>query len=202
MHIFEIHRYKKLSKKESPFRHFITDLFKEKVRSNITFCCICLLCYICKIHFQIKNSGLPENHEEFLKELQHRFGIELKEEDVTYNRAMQLIAKLTMNSFYGKFGQRNDRMQTAFIDNIGDLNKLLDNKTLEISTMNLINNKIVVCSYRRTSTVDNEELSFQNAFIASIVTANARCLLYKNMAHLQERLLYVDTGKIFTVCHS
>lgn len=65
-------------------------------------------------------SGWPERvHTEedavkYMEEYALREGIQLERENITKNPALRSIAKLLLNSFWGKFGQRLSMQQTFF----------------------------------------------------------------------------------------
>ena len=50
----------------------------------------------------------------YLEEYALREGIQLDRENITKNPALRSIAKLLLNSFWGKFGQRHNMSQTSF----------------------------------------------------------------------------------------
>ena len=116
------------------------------------------------------------------------------------NSGLRSIAKLILNSLWGKFGQRPDMPTTEYIqptqinkwwkliglDETGDISI----KTDEITGDNLF-----------VRYVDNREekkhsLFKSNIGLAAAVTGNASMRLYKEMRLLGERVLYHDTDSI------
>lgn len=52
----------------------------------------------------------------YIKQYFDKEGILLEYDNIKENPGLRLIAKLTLNSFWGKFGQRSNLTQTTYID--------------------------------------------------------------------------------------
>ena len=82
---------------------------------------------------QIKQqaSGWPErcksesDKASYLAEYERDEGIKLQREKIEKNAGLRAVAKLCLNSFWGKFGQRNNLKQTEIVKTREALIKLL-----------------------------------------------------------------------------
>jgi len=57
----------------------------------------------------------PEDEERYIKSFWESEGIRLDKEAIKYNTAKRGLAKLCLNSMWGKLTERNNRTQTKFI---------------------------------------------------------------------------------------
>lgn len=116
------------------------------------------------------------------------------------NPGLRAIAKLILNSLWGKFGQRPDMIQTKYIgpDNVKEWYKLIqlsDKKLIDIKADELTGCYLFV-RYLDNREECNNTLYKTNIAIASAVTANAGMRLYKELSKLGKRVLYHDTDSI------
>lgn len=98
-----------------------------------------------------------------------------------------IIAKLLLNSCYGKFGQRTDREQIVFDDGSEGLKPFGRDNILSVGTKKY-----------RLMLKDVELDCFSNVAIASFVTAYARIHMHKLYLKCGDSLYYTDTDSIFT----
>ena len=70
-----------------------------------------------------------KDFDDFKKEVKEHLGIDLG--DIKYNAGMRQIAKLCLNSLWGKFGQRINLTQTEYVTEPKDFYKILLNETHE-----------------------------------------------------------------------
>ena len=126
-----------------------------------------------------------------------------------YNKShpMNLIAKLLMNSLYGRFGMDYSLEQTSIVNNI-EINDLLNNNNISRSfNKNIIdieplgkNNFIVT---QECNNINDKISSLNhhhniNVGVAAAVTALARVFMSKFKNNPLFKLFYTDTDSIFT----
>lgn len=117
------------------------------------------------------------------------------------NPCRRVIAKILLNSLWGKFGEseKYDDTKTVY-DNV-ELLKLINDTTFEDFDVVFINEKCVVMSYKRKA----ENLQAKKSVsieIASYTTALARVKLYRSMDTIinnGNKILYCDTDSILFV---
>ena len=114
------------------------------------------------------------------------------------NSGLYALAKMMLNSLWGKFGQRDEQQDSRIYTNeqswysaVANLNS---GKLSSLITHEINNDYIFATS---TST-DNEQLHLDttDVFMAAFVTANARCRLYAALSLLTDRVLYHDTDSV------
>ena len=136
-----------------------------------------------------------EQRESYLTQYREREHIEHDRDLVTSNPGRKATAKLMLNSFWGKFGERENKPTTAVIPSPADLYRLLCNPLLEVSNLRLCTDDIMEAVY--TSRTEDAHPSVKtNIFVAAFTTCWARLKLYSYLDLLGERVLYYDTDSV------
>ena len=66
-----------------------------------------------------------EKKDDFIERFEEREGIRLEKEKVTPNPGLKATAKLMLNSFWGKFGERTNKPKTEQVKQPAQLYRLL-----------------------------------------------------------------------------
>lgn len=114
---------------------------------------------------------------------------------VIHNPGLRFLSKLMLNSFWGKFGQREDLSQIELVTNYDDLIKMLINPDIVLESFVIINEYALLVSYK-THSLAQVPLNTVNVSIAAYTTAGARLELLKYLQNLDDRILYFDTDSI------
>ena len=141
------------------------------------------------------------DQENFIKQCEKKNGIKLDPEKVEKNAGLRQLAKLMLNSFWGKFAQRENMPKTTYC-NPEEWFKMFNDETLEISEADLVGTgnmekMMVKYRYKEEFIVPNDKV---NVAIASYVTSYARLHLYRYLEALQQRVLYFDTDSVIYLC--
>ena len=123
------------------------------------------------------------------------FNFEIKPEDTCENPGLRQIAKLCLNSLWGKFGQNPELDTYEFFDDTATLLKKIRSKDdigVKLSTEVIHENCIEL---RYTEDTDKiQQSDYISEITASFTTANARMRLYKILEWLDpSQIIYVDT---------
>ncbi|XP_055342549.1 uncharacterized protein LOC129591055 [Paramacrobiotus metropolitanus] len=149
-------------------------------------------------------SGYPSNchtNEEkdfYVKEFLGKENIQLDKDNIAKNDALRALCKLMLNSFWGKFGQQEDRSNTAMVEKKEVFHDFLFSNKYEVAGFDLVTDEVMAVQYRskKDYIVTNKKT---NVVIAAFTTAYARLHLLKFMEMVGDRLLYHDTDSIFYV---
>jgi len=134
--------------------------------------------------------------------LQDLCDINVSPDDFTNSPAERTIAKLIMNSFYGKWGQRSTWSEIHNYCCEKDIQKCLKvicDSTIDIQYAEAVshNNKTyVVIEYEKKNAVSRGDSS-KNDHIAAFITAYGRIMLNRLVQELGENVLYTDTDSAF-----
>ncbi|XP_062621649.1 uncharacterized protein LOC134283217 [Saccostrea cucullata] len=150
-----------------------------------------------------ESSGFPsgcislEDKLEYIRQYEENEGIQLEYHNVKKNPGLRCLAKLCLNSFWGKFGQRLLMRQSEFIheSEAEKFFKLLSDVRKNVNNFHIISNDTVQLEWIEDPLfpgVDNKT----NIFLASFTTMWARLKLYSVLDILGEDVLYFDTDSI------
>uniref|UniRef100_A0A183C7T1 DNA-directed DNA polymerase n=1 Tax=Globodera pallida TaxID=36090 RepID=A0A183C7T1_GLOPA len=132
--------------------------------------------------------------------------VRLNPDRIKYNAGLRYVAKLCLNSLWGRFALRNRLTKTEIIDNHADLAKLLNDDKIEISSIDQLTEKFwMVCYKAKDEHVVEHDTS--NVALALWTTSAARIHLLDSLqkvsraadgtARKDTRVLYMDTDSIF-----
>ena len=175
VHIEQVYHFKEQS--TQLFSAFMKDLYKIKLLA----------------------SGDPRDVDidQFIKDVLEKEKIDLNGCKFERNQGLRYIAKILLNSFWGRFALRENQPLFKFITSVEELYSFISNANFEVKSLRPITENVIGVSYL----LKNKELvdisNERNIFIAAITTAWARIELYKHADKLstntETQLYYVDT---------
>ncbi|XP_028519091.1 uncharacterized protein LOC110252733 [Exaiptasia diaphana] len=154
------------------------------------------------LKLKMEASGWPsrcqtdQEKQEFLKEVQQRENLKLDPEKVAFNPGMRYVAKLFLNSLWGKFAQNEQRSKTEYVNEAEHYFKLLYSDVHEVNQVILLDQgEMAQVTFTEKKEVIRP-LQYGNVVLASCVTSWARLKLYEMLEKLNFRVLYHDTDSI------
>ena len=113
-------------------------------------------------------------------------------EKFEFNAGLRSIAKLCLNSLWGKFGKRSNMSQTKYVMEVSEFYEILLDDKLDNKNFQFINDDMVQMTYNfKDQFVDNSKNT--NICIACFNTSHARLMLYDKLNYLNEKVFYFDT---------
>ena len=116
------------------------------------------------------------------------------------NIAMRGLAKLMLNSLWGKFGQRSDMVSKEILKHGSDVFKLnaqIQQGWVRQKKREFIRQSGGMCSpFQIADVVNYLKRENKNVAVAAFVTAHARLRLWKAMEQCDDKVLYHDTDSI------
>ena len=151
---------------------------------------------------KMEASGFPDHvitdkeKDAFIESVREREGISLLKSNTKHNAGMRYIAKILLNSLWGKLCQRSDRNTTKMFGekDLGPMMRTLSNPAYEINDFH-IGDKVVSLTYKEKKT-HIPDCSHSNVLLAATITAAARCHLYSFMDVIPKQVIYLDTDSI------
>ena len=136
----------------------------------------------------------------YIQDYREKEGIQLEYENIRKNPGLRTVAKLMLNSMWGKFGQKPNKTQVAQFTDPIEFHHFISSDQLDIHKiqMHQNNENVVEVFY----TKQQEDMDIQpnlNIFIACFTTCYARLKLYEALEMLGERVLYYDTDSVIYV---
>jgi len=166
------------------FNEKSNDLFKDYVKDFM----------------KIKLETSPWNNDfndidEYIDTIKQKLDICLDKEKIQNNPGKRAVAKICLNSLWGKFGQRQNMSKTEYVTDIKRFYEILLDDRLDNINLNFINEDMVQMSYCfKDYYVENDYNT--NIFIAAFTTSSARLRLYKMLEYLEDKVAYYDTDSI------
>ena len=130
-----------------------------------------------------------EQQAQHLHDYERREGIRLDYDQVQHNPGRRALAKMMLNSMWGKFGQRNNKTQVREFTESQSFQEFLDSDQNDIRYVSLLTEDRVEVHYTKQ---DHCESLFPNLniFVACFTTCWARLRLYEALELLGEWVLY------------
>lgn len=145
-----------------------------------------------------ESAGLPsvcetlEQQEACIAEYEAKEGIRL--ENIANNPGRKAVAKVMLNSFWGKFGEADNKPQTTTRQNVRDWEKLMTDDSVIVKSVNVYDEDVLeVVTVKKGACAPNMKGNF---FIALFTTSLARLKLYDALDTVKERVLYYDTDSV------
>ena len=146
-------------------------------------------------------SGWPKDDmseqakQDYIQKYFEHEGIQLEYDQIKKNPGLRTLAKLMLNSMWGKFGQRLNKTQVQEFDDPQTFHQFLNTDTIDVRQVSIINDQMVEVQYQ----YEKEDIPVSpnlNIFVACFTTCHARLKLYAALEQLQERVLYYDTDSV------
>jgi hypothetical protein len=145
-----------------------------------------------------ESSGFPdwvktsEDRVKYIGDYYKHEGIQLRINKIKYNPGLRAFSKLCLNSLWGKFCQKDDRLNTELVNDPLHFYRRLNGADVEMHDLCILNDDIVELVFKRKHeyAVENK---LTNIFNGIFTTAWARLELYNLMVLLGHNALYVDT---------
>ncbi|CAH2012950.1 unnamed protein product, partial [Acanthoscelides obtectus] len=118
--------------------------------------------------------------------------IKLEFSKIIENPCLRSLAKLMLNSFWGKFAQKENQNKTSIVRDCGEFFDMLTNPSIHVNTVLPVNEETLLVTWEFREEVYDVS-STVNVVLASYVTALARLKLYSFLEKVEERAVYVDT---------
>ncbi|XP_074596429.1 uncharacterized protein LOC141857628 [Brevipalpus obovatus] len=152
-----------------------------------------------------ESSGWPQwctdegSKERFIQDVMDREDIKLDESNIMKNPALRFIAKLLLNSLWGKLAQSPDKKRVEIIHDYDSYMKKLTDNQIRITSEIMVNDNTLLLQYKSRDEF-LEYGSNTSLAVASFVTSYARLELFNYMKEIESirpgSLIYFDTDSL------
>ena len=142
-----------------------------------------------------KKNMTEQDKQTYIDNYFEQEGIRLEYDKIKKNPGLRTLAKMMLNSMWGKFGQRLNKTQVQPFHDPQAFHRFLDTDSLDVRHVSVINDDLVEAHYQ----YQDEDIPVSpnlNIFVACFTTCWARLRLYAALEPLRERVLYYDTDSI------
>ncbi|CAB4006372.1 DNA polymerase [Paramuricea clavata] len=149
-------------------------------------------------------SGFPqgcdtdEKKGQYIADYAAKEGIQLDPRQIVQNPGLRALAKLMLNSFWGKFAQRPNMTKVKIISDPAEYFDLLSSDQINVTDANFINDELIEVHFENVDEFVEAD-GKTNVVIAAFTTAHARLKLYGVLEQLNRRVLYFDTDSVIYV---
>ena len=147
-------------------------------------------------------SGWPQwvgddetKRQQYIRDYCEHEGIHLEYDKIEENKGLRALAKMMLNSMWGKFGQRLNKTHVKEFNDPQAFHRFLDTNTLDVRHVSVTNEHLMEVHYQHQDE-DNPVSPNLNIFVACFTTCWARLRLYEALELFSERVLYFDTDSI------
>lgn len=153
------------------------------------------------LKLKVEASGWPRadmtevEKRTYIADFHAREGILLEYDKIVKNPGLRALAKLMLNSMWGKFGQRLDRLAVEEFTDPQVFAEFLESEEHHIRFVSSVNEDRLEVHYKPK---DEHILPGPNLniFVAAFTTCWARLRLYEALEILDDRVLYYDTDSV------
>ena len=145
-----------------------------------------------------KDDMSEEAKQDYIQKYFEHEGIQLEYDKIKKNPGLRTLAKLMLNSMWGKFGQRLNKTQIQTFHDPQAFHRFLNTDTMDVRHVSVVNDQMVEVHYQ----YQDEDIPMSpnlNIFVACFTTSWARLRLYTALEQLQQRVLYYDTDSVIFV---
>ena len=138
-----------------------------------------------------------DKQTEYLTTYELKEGIRLDPSKIEKNPGKRSLAKMMLNSFWGKYGQQSNKSQVEAFTSPSAFHQLLQDDTKQIHNVRIVNEEMIEVVYDNVIDYDPVQVNI-NIFVACFTTCWARLKLYREgLDKLQpQQTLYFDTDSI------
>jgi hypothetical protein len=146
-----------------------------------------------------KHCTTEQSRDEYVRTYRERQGISLDKERIELNPGLRLVAKLFLNSAWGKFCERANRPRVIFVKTPLELARMQNDPTKEIVDFHIVNEEIIAVELKSAGQFI-EESTYTNEVIGALTTSYGRLQLLDILLKLKpENVLYFDTDSVVFV---
>ncbi|GFU07966.1 DNA_pol_B_2 domain-containing protein [Trichonephila clavipes] len=146
-------------------------------------------------HFQSSSNDLFRSYIDLFLKIKQEAS---DKNSINVNLGRRSVAKLALNSFWGRWGMNLNKNKLTFVSTVHDFNKMLMDKTKDIKDVFLPTPEIAAFQWTQSNDFVTQDSS-TNIFIAAFTTCHARLKLYSEIEKLNASVLYFDTdSQLFT----
>ncbi|TWW53912.1 hypothetical protein D4764_0165560 [Takifugu flavidus] len=147
-------------------------------------------------------SGYPaeatdrESREKYIRDYQEHQGILLDAGKIETNPVKRQVAKLCLNSLWGKFAQRDNLFKTTIVSDPKEFFSYMFSGKYKVEYFSVLHSNRALIRWKYTDGYVQPPGKQSNVFIAAFTTAHARLKLYSYLEKLQDRVFYIDTDSL------
>ncbi|GAB0086737.1 Beta-mannosidase [Sergentomyia squamirostris] len=139
-----------------------------------------------------------QQKDDYIQEYFEKEGVQLDKNKICVNKGMRSLAKIVLNSLWGRFIMRDDYGKTTICNSLAELNEIVSSEDISIMDLYPAGEKQIFVSWKHID-VANPVQKNTNMGVGICTTTNARIKLYSILSKLGRNILYCDTDSVIFV---
>ena len=146
---------------------------------------------------KILASGFPEQvktnfqKHKYIRQVREITGIKLEYDKIKYNECKRFVAKIMVNSIWGRLSMNNLYIHTEIVKKPNRFWSIIEKENTEIQSIHEINDHVLEIKFTDTDSIDKKNVS--NVALGIFTTSYGRAVLYEKMQKVKNSILYADT---------
>ena len=149
----------------------------------------------CKSDTENVSPDIQQARQNYIKAYFDKEGVCLDATKIKKNSGLRAVSKICLNSFWGKFGQRNNLPKTEYFADPQPFFERISDPTLLVKNVDFPHEYLAQVQYVHEDDF-LEVLPNTNVVLAAFTTCHARLKLYSYMEKLRRNVLDTDTDSI------
>jgi hypothetical protein len=141
----------------------------------------------------------PDDEDRYIRQIFESEAFRLDKESISLNASKSALAKLCLNSMWGKLTERSNRTQTKLISEPHELYRFLVTPGIEVVNMMIASDDVVWISWQYSSEEHVPSLRHTNEVIGAFVTAGVCIHLYSYLDRLKDKAVNCGTDSVIYV---
>ena len=138
-----------------------------------------------------------EEKEAYIQAYYAHEGILLDKDNIQFNAGMRAVAKIALNSMWGKFGQNDDKIHMIGFTDVHEYAKFMAKESIVVVNISVVNDSRIEVFYKYTG--DDQPINpHTNVFIAAFTTCYGRLRLYEALERAGQEAIYADTDSVIS----
>ena len=138
----------------------------------------------------------PVKQAQYIEDYEREEGIRLDPNNIVKNPGRRQLAKMMLNSFWGKFGQQSNKCQVEAFTSPAKFYELISDDSKDIHSIRVVNEEMLEVVHNHQTECDPVQTNI-NIFVACFTTCWARLKLYDALKTLEpQQTKYFDTDSI------
>uniref|UniRef100_A0A1I8GJN6 DNA-directed DNA polymerase n=1 Tax=Macrostomum lignano TaxID=282301 RepID=A0A1I8GJN6_9PLAT len=155
------------------------------------------------LKLKAESSGSPGMTEDakaaYMASFFEREGVRL--EKVEENPGLRFVAKIFLNSLWGKFCQRDDLTSTEIVDSYEAWLQRLTDPSIKVKSCEPVGESFMMLEFKpRIGGAGERAFKYANVLIGVFTTSHARLRPYEALEGLGTRVIYADTDSVVYRC--
>ena len=138
----------------------------------------------------------PQKRQQYVDDYLAKEGIQLDPDKIEFNPGLRSLAKMMLNSMWGKFGQNLNKTQVKVFSDPIVFHEFLESDQNDVTQVHVINDNMVEVHFKNKAEDVAINPNLNNIFVAAFTTCWASLRLYEALELLGERVVYYDTDSV------